>query len=399
MKWQDSTSWTMHYAECGGSFYSKCVCMDSLPTQVLQYIFSFVPTDDCLTCTGVSLLWRDFAFRHCSFVVVRTKPCRDFRLEIIGSKSKFSKQNDVCNIQRNKNNTLVRTKGHLPDPIVLEDEMTLVYREEKKVDSVKVEIPISSRLECVDNGQHEFITSLDLEHSLLNNKSLGKIIIHLNLGCLNFLKRLSVSRCRNLKTLTIPSQLEGLDARSCAELLSIRIGSSSELVNEPSLKLLNLNGCRKLITTTFPNDLLSPRMQSLTNLVEFDITSANSLSKTSISNSLAVATCLESISLRYIANDDMIYALSASPSARNNLKVLDAAFSSLTDEAVASLIQSTTKLERFNLRGCSKISSQCYNEVPLYLSKRLQGEDDSFRLSDVYTSRKKRKGDNLFLFI
>lgn len=375
--------------------------MDTLPTQVLQFIFSFIPSDECLTCTRVSLLWRNVAFRHCSFLVVKTRPCRDFQLEIMGSKSTSTDQNDICNDQINENNMLVRTKGHLPDPIVLMGEMKMVYKEEKKFDRVKVEIPITSRLECIDRGENEFITTLDLEHSLFNNKVLGKMLVHLDLGCLHFLKYLSVSRCTHLKRLTIPPQLVGLDARSCAELLSIRIRSSSEILNQPSLKVLNLNGCRKLITTTFPDDLLSPTMQSLTNIVELDMTSTNSLSKTSIATSLSVATSLKSISLRYIANDDMIHALCVSPSAKNTLQVLDAAFSSLTDKAVESLIQTATRLERFNLRGCSTISSQCYNEVPFYLSKRLQGEDETlpFRLSDVYKSRKKRKGDNLFLFI
>jgi hypothetical protein len=319
----------------------------------------------------------------------------------MGSKSKFTKQKDVCNVLGNQNNDLVRTKGHLPDPKVLVDELTVVYKEEKKFDCMKVEIPISSRLQCIDRGRSEFITSLDLEHSLFNKKSLGKMVVHLNLGGLAFLTRLSVSGCIHLKNLTIPPQLVGLDARSCVELLSIRIGSLSGFVNEPYLEILNLNGCRKLVTTTSPNDLLSPLMQSLTNVVEMDITSTNSLSKASIADSLLQARCLKSISLRYVANDDMINALCASPSAKNTLKVLDAAFSSLSDKAVESLIQSTTILERLNLRGCSKISSQCYNEVPFYLSKRLQGEVETkpFRLSDVYTSRKRRKGDNLFLFI
>lgn len=375
--------------------------MDSLPTHILQYIFCFVSPDECLTCTGVSLLWNKIAFRHCFLLIVKTRPCCDFLIEIMGSKSKVAKQKDICNVWEDQNYDLVRTKGHLPDPKVLVGEMTVVCKEEKKFDCMKVEIPISSRLQRIDRGRSEFITSLDLEHSLLNKKSLGKMIVHLNLVGLAFLTRLSVSGCVHLKNLKIPPQLVGLDARSCVELLSIRIGSSSGFVNEPHLEILNLNGCRKLVTTASPNDLLSPLMQSLANVVEMDITSTNSLSKTAIAGSLLHARCLKSISLRYVANDEIIHALSASPSAKNTLKVLDAAFSSLSDEAVESLIQSATKLERFNLRGCSKISSQCYNEVPFYLSKRLQGEVETkpFRLSDVYASRKRRKGDNLFLFI
>jgi hypothetical protein len=89
-------------------------------------------------------------------------------------------------------------------------------------------------------------------------------------------------------------------------------------------------------------------------------------------------------------------ALSQSTSARESLRFIDVAFSSeVTDTALGALVQSASKLERLNLRGCKKVSVECYNKLPVLLKNRMSGTVDGQSSSD----RKARKGDNNFSFI
>ena len=47
------------------------------------------------------------------------------------------------------------------------------------------------------------------------------------------------------------------------------------------------------------------------------------------------------------------------------------------DESVELLARSATKLERMNMRGCKKITTGCYNHIPIYLERRRHREEDS----------------------
>ena len=77
--------------------------------------------------------------------------------------------------------------------------------------------------------------------------------------------------------------------------------------------------------------------------------------------------------------------------------------SSVTDGPVESLVNRAMQLERCNLRGNKNISGECYNQVPIHLSRRNGStesmEDFSVLKDGADDERKRRKGDNIFFFV
>jgi len=258
------------------------------------------------------------------------------------------------------------------------------------------------------------------------------------------LKRLSVRGCSSLTTLRVSSCLVGLDASGCTMLNKVIMHYDQEdhaakkttrknvdtikkltqskkedhvlkrEVKKVSLEALNLSGCRSLLSPPNSNGLFS-NLRALALMKELDMTSVQNLPNTILPSALLHTKYLENISLRYIATDAMIHALCPNQKAMGSLKLVDAAFSFVTDEAVEGLVNRAKKLERCNLRGCKGISSSCYNNVPIYLLKRnnkphSKGDNrggehdvagDFIVSSDSYTpgnKKKRRKGDNIFFF-
>jgi hypothetical protein len=113
------------------------------------------------------------------------------------------------------------------------------------------------------------------------------------------------------------------------------------------------------------------------------------------------AEALRSISLRYIATDDILVALAASKAALS-LQLVDISFShDVTDGSVECLVNRAIRLERCNLRGNKSISGDCYNQVPIHLSRRNGSDEvlDNFSIKKDDKDRKRRKGDNIFYFV
>ena len=88
--------------------------------------------------------------------------------------------------------------------------------------------------------------------------------------------------------------------------------------------------------------------------------------------------------------------------------LVDCAFSAeLSDAAVESLVQTAIRMQRMNLRGCSAVSTSCYNQTPITLLKR-SGQEAAAgaagasvgapAASPSEASCKLRKGDNVFFF-
>jgi hypothetical protein len=167
-------------------------------------------------------------------------------------------------------------------------------------------------------------------------------------------------------------------------------------VGSHGLEALNLNGCRSLEVQE-GNELFGPVTElAFRNAKEVDFSAVSTRAALAIARALGVTTCLETVSLRYVATDHMLMALSHSTSARESLRFIDVAFSSeVTDTALGALVQSASKLERINLRGCTKVSVECYNKLPVLLLNRMSGTVDG----QSSTDRKARKGDNIFSFV
>ena len=212
-----------------------------------------------------------------------------------------------------------------------------------------------------------------------------RVLEVLNISELHHLQRLSVRGCSFLRRLYLPPNLVALDASGCTNLRHL---SMPRGVGSDGLEALNLNGCRSLEMQE-GNELFGPGTElALRNAKEVDLSAVSTRAAPAIARALGVTTCLETLSLRYVATDHMLMALSQSISARESLRLIDVAFSTeVTDTAVDALVQGASKLERFNLRGCKKVSVECYNKVPVLLLKRMSG--DSGRAKQYRSKGKK----------
>ena len=208
-----------------------------------------------------------------------------------------------------------------------------------------------------------------------------------------------------------------------------------QLKQNGNLKALNLNGCRSLSHASFLTNGYSFNIQ------ELDLTSVTRLSAPIIEKALRNAIHLESLSLRYVATDKIIAALGLAMEFYNSkddndqeedlqevicrsgvdnnddiavkerrlppLKLIDLAFSFVSDISIEKLVNTCIRLERCNLRGCKNISTECYNQTPIYLkqrqdsggSKSLFSFDNGSSHTGTNNGSKRRKGDNVFYFL
>ena len=228
---------------------------------------------------------------------------------------------------------------------------------------------------------------------------------HLDVSALHNLEQLSLRGCGNLKSLNLPPSLQTLDAGGCSKLERIYFPRGSK----SCLTALDIGGCRSLRenkrrTYNRLPGLLGPNTgTALTNIVNLDIShvcKGDALDQV-FCDALRRASCLEAFSLRYGATDDVLVALAESESAHcGKLRLVDIAFSTnISDESVETLARKSPSLERLNLRGCKKVSSSCYNHIPVYLERRRRRVEDGkmLELDESFRSCS-RKGDNLFYF-
>ena len=227
---------------------------------------------------------------------------------------------------------------------------------------------------------------------------------HLDVSALHYLEQLSLRGCGNLKSLNLPPSLQTLDAGGCSKLERIDFPRGSKSF----LTALDLGGCRSLrenkkrtYNRSLPGLLGPSTGAALTNIVNLDMShvcKGDALDQV-FCDALRRTSCLEAFSLRYGATDDVLVALAESESARSGkLRLVDIAFSTnISDESVETLAKKSPSLERLNLRGCKKVSSSCYNHIPVYLERRRRRVEDSkmLELDESFRSCS-RKGDNLF---
>jgi hypothetical protein len=406
--------------------------MESLPIDVLPLIFSYVDANTCLRCKFVNRRWRRVAGKGCVFLHVKYGTTN---MNVIGSVTLVASREAESDIETT-DIARKRTRGHLPEPSVLpvgerqDSQITIqshIARENKHGPGVlldgesKKHDGFAFRLEL--NEQTKF-TSLDLALSTFQRASracsgqkringvphpgplrdvieetsrkLNKAVEDLSLAGLRHLQRLSVRGCSSLRSLHLPPSLVALDASGCTSLRHISVPNEVELV------AVNLNGCRSL-EPRGEGALFGPSTEhAMRRVQQVDMSGVNPSCSSAIADALRFTTCLEILSLRYVATDDILLALAESESARTSLRLLDVAFSTeLTDVAVETLVQSAPNLERFNLRGCKKVSVECYNKTPVLLMNRYNSTNNIQCVDDdpeTNGDRKARKGDNIFSF-
>lgn len=414
--------------------------MDKLPIDVLPIVFGYLDAKTCIGCRLVCRKWQRMAGKGCAFVRVKNGTLDPSRQEVVGRltlNGSSGEEQMGSNCQQNK-----RTRGHLPEPRVLhskqqttsltflsslarfDDRYSRVFPNavatENHVFALKLERGCDeSRLASLDLEKSSFevasrcldimdwipnvLPRLDVLYDNIQGKprKLKRALEVLSLSGLHYLQRLSVRGCSSLETLYLPPSVVALDASGCTALRRICMPQS---IHGDGLTALNLNGCRSLEPTNESLFGSHTIKQAMTNVVDVDMSAISPNLVPVLANALQATTRNETLSLRYVATDSIIMALSKSASARESLRLLDVAFSTeLTDAAVEALVASAPNLERFNLRGCKKVSVECYNKIPvLLMNRRADGNADtteSSLASSGSTERRARKGDNIFTFV
>jgi hypothetical protein len=198
-----------------------------------------------------------------------------------------------------------------------------------------------------------------------------------DLSALRWLRSLSVKGCTHLDTLLLPPSLTALDASTSSLKAAAFVAGGARALG--GLEVLNLGNCREITAraTTWTPTLgfewgRHPLLSALSACREIDLSWCHSLPTAAVSEGLAAAACLVSASLRSVASDEVLIALGASGAARSGrLSLVDCAFSKqLSDAGVAALTRQARGLVRLNLRGCSKVSTECYNQTPIVLLAR-----------------------------
>lgn len=196
----------------------------------------------------------------------------------------------------------------------------------------------------------------------------------------------------------LPPCLTALDASCCVVLSNVSFPFGQRV----PCRALNLKGCRSLEASA-PSSLFGAATSDVVrNLHELDLSSTSRLGKEAVARALGQARALETLSLRYVATDEALLAISQSVAGRTSLRFLDVSFSpGLSDAPCEALVDAAPRLERLNLRACSNVSAGIYNGTPITLSQRISGRDVSLSseyADDLTRTRSRRKGDNMFFF-
>lgn len=308
-----------------------------------------------------------------------------------------------------------RTRGHLPEPNVLPDSLISMFEKPLEFRStgarggaMRIE-DSESHWQCLDLSQsscHIFglrterlvQTHITAHRRFEQTPLLKQILREVDLSGVRRLERLSVRGCGNLQILQLPPSLEALDAFGCTRLVRIALPFGQHA----RLQALNLSGCRSLKAYDNTRLLFGSTTGDVMRFIqELDMSSTNSLGEAAVAAAVRAASNLRSVSLRYVATDEIIIALVAGGDSGDTLRLIDASFSSLTDRSVEILVNAASKLERFNLRACGSVSSACYNSVPLELEdrkNRSRANRGPFSVLGWTKTHLKRKGDNIFFF-
>jgi hypothetical protein len=404
---------------------TSCFIMDlfkELPEEALAMIFEHLDAAETLSVRRVCHDWRRRLI-GCAHLVFKSvhggsqDPLRSVTLK--GMKASTAvKDGKIPNTSLRR--IVKRTRGHLPEPNVLPDapgsifEKPLEFRSTgARSGAMRIEDP-ESHWQCLDLSQsscHIFRlrterliqahgTSITAHRRFEQTPLLKQVLCEVDLSGIRRLERLSVRGCGNLQILQLPPSLEALDAFGCTRLVRIALPFGQHA----RLQALNLSGCRSLKAYDNTGHLFGSSTGEVMRFIqELDMSSTNSLGEAVMADAVRAASKLRSVSLRYVATDEIIIALAAGgDSSGETLRLIDASFSSrLTDRSVEILVNAASKLERFNLRACGSVSSACYNGVPLEIEDRKNrscANRGPFSVLGGTKTHLKRKGDNIFFF-
>jgi hypothetical protein len=393
---------------------------DDLPEEALSTVLQYLDAAETIAARRVCHDWRGRLI-GCAYIKFSGRtlygPTAErpgygngfLSVHLLGHRATTAKIDKESKLKRN------RVKGHLPEPNVLSGNETAL--EEPHEFRTTDDLSAAMRMEESGHGQH--FQSLDLSkesyckrvhmqpilsvskvlpqelRQVLSKPLLKRILCELDLSGLRRLERLSVRGCARLRRMQLPPCLVALDASACTELVSL----SFPFGQLERLKALNLSGCRSIAAHNRHGLFGHSTGTVMRFLRELDLSSTVQLQKSVMADALNMTSNLESLSLRYIASDEVLLSLATSNSARGTLTLVDASFSAdLADDSVEALVNAASRLQRLNLRACGRVSANCYNAVPLELEDRRANPDSSRPPFSVNRSCQKRKGDNIFFF-
>lgn len=461
----------------------------ALPPGVLALVFEYLSPTGRLQARRVCRDWRGAVGIGCAHLHVEVnRPASSGvdsfkvgRVRLRGRRSKLSLERDDVEAREatfDSARWMNRTRGHLPQPIVLDVEQDLEETvphglQQTRggaallIDRSAVSLRCQLEVEATGAGGKEpnpvpapddsddsdedtnyereqaaqarrvtVLDSLDLTASTFhpcvriqdgidsyrdtNPRTLRHALRKVDLGGLCWLRSLSVRGCGNLQMLLVPPSLTALDASGASKLRTLNYGHNDS-IERAGCQVLNLNGCRELRCAGL---LAYP--QSLAHCRELDLSYCQRLPAATVATALQTAGALASLSLRNIAKELTLLRLAASPAAARTLRLVDCAFSAdMSDAAVEALVQAAgARLQRINLRGCTSVSTSCYNQTPITLMTRCSAKDKDketepepaagststctmrshaedgtpFESPEPVTGCKLRKGDNVFFF-
>jgi hypothetical protein len=237
---------------------------------------------------------------------------------------------------------------------------------------------------------------------VLNKPLLKRILCQLDLSSLRHLDSCSVKGCGSLTIVHLPPSLTALDASFCGVLRRIVLPFGQRV----PCHALNLNGCLLLEASTPSSIFGAATSDVMRHLRELDMSSTNRLGHEMVAHALSLVQALEALSLRYVATDAALLALSQSLASHQSLRFLDVSFSAnLSDSPCEVVVDAAPKLERLNLRACSNVSAAVYNTIPITLFRRINNSgghvtesNSDADATNVQGRKNARKGDTIFFF-
>ena len=356
-----------------------------LPEETLIAIFSFLNPLEFQTSRRVCRGWKR-RLRGCAgFSWGTTSAVSNINTHVTGVVLKGHRVTQGSNPESYGTIPCMRIKGQLPEPRVISSRMHLANEapfrfvsKQKYVafcmerqgsnlvwDTVDLSLSACLMTRIIplsgDSPDGQGLTNLRRSKPLLK-----RLVTNVDLGGIQHLKRLSLRGCTHLQTAHVPASLEALDASSCSGLSRLVFPSTQT----GRLEALNLRGCRSLVAQDKSRLFGAASADIMRYIKDLDLSSTRQLDPSVLAEAVRMTCHLESISLRYVASNAIIRALSESESAAATLRFVDASFSEdLGDEACEELVNMAVHLERINLRACPSISPSVYNAIPALLQR------------------------------
>jgi hypothetical protein len=333
---------------------------DDLPLETLHNVFQYLEALDCLQGRHVCRKWRDIAAGCASLRLTNSGQGRT--VVIWNGLVRFMKYNPGVIMAGEKNDSDGEEASSLSLEVPLEvvecGPCSAALRLERSGQQdqawKRLDLAKSSILVMYQQGEFRRFRPGDPYWSLQMR------LQDVDLSNLAWLERLSVLDCVRLKTLSLPSSLEELNAEGCSSLVRILVPFGMK-----KLQSVILTSCSSLDDVGLLGEGSAGIMSSILN-IDF-----SNCASPAVTGALKMTQNLEELHLEGIATDYMIKTLLQSKSFGKMLRKLDLSNSpEVSDRSVASLVKNAPNLEHIKLLACSSVSDVCRLRIRTELDRK-----------------------------